>query len=229
MKNAIVNWSGGKDCAYALYKILTEETWRPAALFTTVSEQSGQVPMHEIPEQLIDAQAASCGLPLEKRYLPARASNLQYEQAMQAYWEKNRAKEINTAIFGDIFLEDVRRYREAQLAKLGVDAVFPLWKMNTRGLVKDFLRLGFKAVIVAADARYFGREVAGSLISEEFIRNLPESVDPCGENGEFHTFVFDGPVFSSPVPFNKGTVDYKEYPGTGGKNAMWQMRLLPQS
>ncbi|MFP4469241.1 MAG: ATP-binding protein [Bacteroidales bacterium] len=230
MKNTILNWSGGKDCAMALYRLLSDETYRPVKFLTTLNGEKQQVPMHEIPEILIHRQAESCGFAVEKLYLPHNASNPVYEEMMKDFWMKEQNAGNTASAYGDIFLQDVRNYREKLLREIGIEPVFPLWNMNTRELIREFINLGFKAIITSADNRYFDQEVLGKTIDNAFIGHLPADVDPCGENGEFHTFVYDGPVFDFPVKFIAGEAAFTEYTGAGTDKpgfGIWHLKLTP--
>lgn len=167
--------------------------------------------MHGISENLIDKQAASIGLPLHKIYLPEFPNMEEYETLISAELDKAKNNGIKISIFGDIFLEDLRDYREKQLAKTGFKAEFPLWKRDTNEIAKEFIDLGFKSIIVSVDSRFLNQSFAGRIYDHSFLDDLPPNVDPCGENGEFHSFVFDGPIFKQPIAFEKDEVVYKEY------------------
>jgi uncharacterized protein (TIGR00290 family) len=211
MNNAIFNWSGGKDSAYALYKIQQEKLYDIKYLLTTVNKEYKRISMHGVREELLEMQAASIGIPLTKIVLHEFPSMDDYNDQMRSITTKFKTAGIDHAIFGDIFLEDLRKYREEQLMQVGMKAVFPLWKMNTMELVNNFIKTGFKAIVVCTDERWLDRSFAGKIIDEEFIDSLPTNVDPCGENGEFHSFVFDGPIFKYPIKFNIGEIVYKRY------------------
>ena len=174
--------------------------------------------MHGVSEDLLDEQAASIGLPLKKIHMPELPSMEEYDVIISDFLSKVKNDDIHISIFGDIFLEDLRKYREKQLAKKGFKAEFPLWKKDTQEVAKDFIQKGFKAIIVSVDGRFLSKSFAGRIYDQSFLDALPENVDPCGENGEFHSFVFDGPIFNSPIPFKKGKVVYKEYKSHGKEN-----------
>jgi uncharacterized protein (TIGR00290 family) len=228
---AIFNWSGGKDSAFALYKILKDNIYQVEGLVTTINNQYKRISMHGVREALLDRQAESIGIPLEKLWLPDIASMEVYEEIMTKKMEDIKARQIEHAVYGDIFLEDLKKWREDQLARLGMKGVFPLWKKNSRKLVNEFIDLGFKTIVVSVDTKYLDESFAGRVIDGDFLKDLPSHVDPCGENGEFHTFVFDGPIFGSPVSFTIGEKLYKEYPSHGAKNGeqngFWYCDLLP--
>lgn len=230
---AIFNWSGGKDSAFALYKILNDNIYQVEGLVTTISYQYKRISMHGVREALLDQQAESIGIPLEKLWLPDVVPMEVYEEIMTRKMEEVKAREIHHAIFGDIFLEDLKKWREEQLARVEMKGVFPLWRKNSLKLVNDFIDLGFKTIVVSVDTKYLDESFAGQVIDREFLKSLPPHVDPCGENGEFHTFVFDGPIFQKPVEFQKGEKLYKEYPAHDGKdgkqNGFWYCDLLPLS
>jgi uncharacterized protein (TIGR00290 family) len=211
---AVFNWSGGKDSALALHKVLAAGEIKVASLLTSVSGQFNRVSMHGVRLELLDMQAASVGIPLVKMFTPEMPDMETYEQQMHAVLGKLRKQGVTTSIFGDIFLEDLRRYRENQLARRNLNASFPLWKIPTDKLIKEFIDLGFKAVIVCVNEKYLDKSFAGRVIDEDFVRDLPPTVDLCGENGEFHSFVYDGPIFRQPIPFVKGEIVYRKYEPT---------------
>lgn len=225
MKKAIINWSGGKDAAMALYKTQKNNLYSPVKLLSAVSEKSHKVPMHEIPEKTLDAQAESCGIGLEKIYLPDEASNEIYENHLRKFWQKAAGTGTTVSVFGDIFLEDVRAYREKQLAEMNIEAVFPLWKKDTLQLARYFVDAGFKAIIVSVNANLLGKEFIGKPYDSRFLDQLPNGIDPCGENGEFHTLVFDGPVFQNQVDFSTGGVNYREFGKNNYKTAFWNLEI----
>ena len=209
---AIFNWSGGKDSALALYHVLQGQQYDVKVLLTTVSEPHQRISMHGVRVALLEQQAASLGLACHQLPLPEIPSMDAYEQLMTATLQDLQQRHGATvAIFGDIFLEDLRRYRETKLAELGWQAVFPLWGRATPALMREFLDLGFKTITTCVNEKYLDQSFAGRVIDEDFLRELPSNVDPCGENGEFHTFVFDGPLFQRPVAFEVGEVVYRKY------------------
>jgi uncharacterized protein (TIGR00290 family) len=193
-------WSGGKDSAMALHAIQAEREHRVAALLTTITEEYDRISMHGVRRVLLERQAASIGLPLQAVLIPPQCVNVIYEERMKQALTENLAKGVRRVAFGDIFLEDLRVYREQNLALLGMEALFPLWKRDTRELARDFVRNGFRAITVCVDPRVLDPSFAGRELDESFFDDLPPGVDPCGENGEFHTFVFDGPIFQQPIP-----------------------------
>jgi uncharacterized protein (TIGR00290 family) len=203
-------WSGGKDSAMALFELQNSRRYRIAALLTTVTEQYDRISMHGVRRALLEQQAESIGLPLRKVLISPACVNDEYETKMRAALADFQKCGVATVAFGDIFLEDLRAYRESNLAKAGMKGLFPIWKQDTRELVLRFLRLGFRAVVVCVDGKALDKSFAGRAIDEQFLRELPGGVDPCGENGEFHSFVFDGPLFRRPVRFSTGEVVLRE-------------------
>lgn len=226
MKDTIINWSGGKDAAMALYKTQKDGLYRPLKLLSTVNEKSHAVPMHEIPEKILDAQAQSCGIDIVKIYLPAEPSNKQYQHQLRKFWQNAAGKGVRVSVFGDIFLDDIRDYREKQLVEMNVKAVFPLWKQDTKSLSHQFIEAGFKAIIVSVNANLLDKDFVGKQYDIHLLNQLPEDVDPCGENGEFHTLVYDGPVFQNQVGFNTGRVSYREIGSKKYKTAMWNLEIF---
>ena len=170
-----------------------------------------RVSMHGTRERLLELQAASIGLPLKKMYLPETPSMEEYSALMAQFLSERKREGIEEVIFGDIFLEDLKRYREDEMKKAGMRGVFPIWKKDTHTLPYEFLRAGFRAVVICVQGSLLDKSFAGRLYDESFLKDLPEGVDPCGENGEFHTFCFDGPIFSEPVRFEPGEVITKTY------------------
>ncbi|MCL5282414.1 MAG: diphthine--ammonia ligase [Planctomycetes bacterium] len=201
---AILSWSGGKDSTMALYEIRRADVWEIHGLLTTVTRDYDRVCMHGVRTALLDQQAAALGLPLDRVYLDANGSQEAYEAKMKTYLAGCRARGIQAVIFGDLFLEDVRQYRERNLAQVGIEPVFPLWGQDTRSLAERFLRAGFQAIITCVDLRALPSEFVGRPYDRAFLADLPPRADPCGERGEFHSFVYDGPLFRSPIPFQTG-------------------------
>lgn len=211
MKKTYFNWSSGKDSALALYKIQQDNTYQVDLLITNVNEDFERVSMHGLHESLLDKQAESLGLPLQKNKFPADVTMDLYNTIMQQKMETLLKQQYTHCVFGDIFLEDLKKYRETKLAEVGIQGVFPLWKKDTKNVLQEFLSLGFKAITVCVNAKLLGEEFVGRVIDEQFINDLPDTVDPCGENGEFHTFVFDGPNFAFPIDFKIGEKVLKSY------------------
>ncbi len=199
---AIVSWSGGKDSMLALHE--ARRDWDIVALLTTVTEGHDRISMHGVRVELLDQQAAALGIPLDKVAIPATCSNECYETRMRAALARHRDAGVRAVICGDLFLQDIRRYREERLFTIGVQGVFPLWERHTAALAERFINLGFKGVLCCVDIRALPPEFAGRLYDRQLLADLPAGVDPCGENGEFHTFVCDGPGFARPVPLRTG-------------------------
>lgn len=232
-KLCIFNWSGGKDSTLALHYALQDETLEIKYLITTVTEKYNRVSMHGVRESLLIKQAGSIGIPLFQIRLPEMPDMETYDNTMRAYLTKFRDEGITHSIFGDIFLEDLRKYREDKLAEVGLKAIFPLWKKDTNLLIDEFLKLNYKTVIVCAQQDL--KHICGKVIDRDLICTLPENIDPCGENGEFHTFAFEGPIFADIINFDFGELVYRTYnnPSTDTKNdstptdlGFWYMDLL---
>lgn len=190
----------------ALHEIRRRGEYRVVELVTTVTDAYDRVSMHGVRRALLRRQAESLGLPLVEVVVPPESSNAVYEREMGKAFSNIRDKGISRIAFGDIFLEDLRDYRERQLAASGLTCLFPLWKKPTRSLARTFIDEGFRAVTVCVYSKVLDESFAGRLFDAAFLNDLPSSVDPCGENGEFHTFVFDGPIFSRPIKFTSGVV-----------------------
>jgi uncharacterized protein (TIGR00290 family) len=210
-QSTIFNWSGGKDSAFCLHKILQEDQHEVMCLLTSVSQQYQRISMHGVRVELLEAQAERLGIPLVKLLIPENPSMEVYEEVLTAELKELVAQGATHSMFGDIFLEDLRKYREDQLAKLGLQGVFPLWKIPTDKLIREFIDAGFKTIVTCVNEKFLDKSFAGRIIDHDFLKDLPENVDPCGENGEFHTFVFDGPLFPTPIGIERGEVVYRKY------------------
>jgi uncharacterized protein (TIGR00290 family) len=223
MTRAYFNWSGGKDSALALWEIQKQKKAQVEYLLTSINIFHNRVSMHGVRRELIEAQAASLNIPLTTVELPEQPSMQEYESAMiqKINWLKNQG--ITYSIFGDIFLEDLKKYREEKLNEMDIKPVFPLWKRDTKELMKQFIDSGFKAVIVCVNEKLLEKSFCGRNLDEQFCDDLPAGVDICGENGEFHTFVYDGPIFHDPVNFEKGEIVYKEYQAPKTQNDTGQL------
>jgi uncharacterized protein (TIGR00290 family) len=204
MEKVLFSWSSGKDSALALYELQKSRTYEVVALLTTITESYDRISMHGVRQSLLRQQSDAIGLPLEEVRIPQKASNETYEDRMYRTLAAYHAQGVNRVAFGDIFLEDLRAYREKNLAMIGMNGVFPLWKKDTRELVLELGRSGFKAIITCVDTQALGKEYAGREIDEQFLFGLPAQVDPCGENGEYHTFAYDGPIFNRRILFEPG-------------------------
>lgn len=230
MKKALFQWSGGKDSSFALFKALKE--WKIQGLFTSVSAEYKRISMHGVREDLLDQQAASIGIPLHKMYLEEDASHATYDRELLKHLKPFVDEDIKDLILGDIYLEDLREYREKQMNKVGLKCHFPLWGGNTDELYKQFVDAGFKAIAVAVNDQ-LGEKFIGRTLDMDFYNDLPEGVDPCGENGEFHTFVYDGPIFEKAVDFEIGDkiireYDYKDADGNDIHSKFHFCDLVPQ-
>lgn len=201
--------------------------YRVEYLLTSVNVHHQRVSMHGLRAELLHRQVSAIGIPSGILNLPEQPDNDTYEKCMEQKVKELCAQGFTHAAFGDIFLEDLRQYREVQSARCNVRAVFPLWKRDTKQLMLEFLGAGFKAVVVCVNASLLDQSFAGRVVDECFIRDLPGNVDPCGENGEFHTFCYDGPIFREPVLFTRGEVIYREYETGAAKNGFWFCDLLP--
>lgn len=208
---AIFNWSGGKDSSLALNRVLKQGDHEILCLLTSVNSQYQRVSMHGVRRELLKQQAESIGLPLVEMLVPDSPSMDDYESAMRAKLQEIKQSGATVSIFGDIFLEDLRQYRENRLSEVGLRGEFPVWKIPTDELAREFVDLGFKAITTCVNDRYLDKSFVGRELDASFFRDLPSNVDPCGENGEFHTFVYDGPIFSRPIEFTKGEIVQRRY------------------
>ncbi len=200
----VVSWSSGKDSAYTLHRLRLQPQFEVVGLLTTVTRDFDRVSMHGVREELLRQQAAAAGLPLRIVEIPSPCPNEVYEERMRAEVAHLRDEGVSHVAFGDLFLADVRAYRETRLAGSGLAPLFPLWGSATSELAREMIRSGLRTRVVVIDPQKLPREFAGREFDEEFLRELPPSVDPCGENGEFHTFVTAGPMFSHPLSVSVG-------------------------
>jgi uncharacterized protein (TIGR00290 family) len=201
---AAISWSSGKDSAMALYRIRMSRKFEVSCLLTTITDQFRRISMHSVREELLDLQAESVGVPVAKLRIPYPCPNNVYEQKMHQLLSELKTRGVTHCVFGDLFLEDVRRYREERLSQIGIQPVFPVWGENTRELAHEMIREGFRAVVTCVDTRKLDPSFAGRDFDRSFLDDLPRNVDPCGENGEFHTFVYDGPVFRKGIQVEVG-------------------------
>lgn len=206
-----MNWSGGKDSSLCLYNILQSNKYKVKCLLTSINKIHNRISMHGVRVKLLQQQAEEIGIPLKMIELPEQPGMKEYESEMGKKIKEIKKEGIYQAIFGDIFLEDLRRYREIKLREFGVKGVFPLWKIPTKKLMEQFISLGFKAIIVCINEKYLDKSFCGRMIDRSFVKDLPDNVDVCGENGEYHSYVFDGPIFKKPIVFKKGSIVYKKY------------------
>ena len=209
-EKVVFSWSGGKDSALALYELQKSDRYEVVALLTTLAAEYRRVSHHGVREQLLEMQAEALRLPLDKLYLPCGPSDActfeQYEALMGRTMAKYRQAGVMLAAHGDVFLEDLRKYREGNLAKLGMKALFPIWRRDTSELIRAFIELGFKAYVSCVEGEKLSAAFAGRAVDARLIRDLPDGIDPCGENGEFHSFVYDGPIFRRPLKIRVGEV-----------------------
>lgn len=202
----LLSWSSGKDSAWCLHELRREGRWEVAGLLVTLNERFGRVAMHAVREGLLEAQADAAGLPLWKVLIPHPCSNGEYETAMAEAVRRARAEGLSAVAFGDLFLEDVRRYREERLAGTGLEPLFPLWGRPTAELAREMIAGGLRARLTCVDPRHLPPSFAGREFDAALLAGLPPNVDPCGERGEFHTFAYDGPMFRRPIPISLGAM-----------------------
>ncbi|WP_277673778.1 diphthine--ammonia ligase [Piscibacillus halophilus] len=195
----MLSFSGGKDSVLALHRLLENEDYDVSYLLITMSEDYERSSIHGVREEIVDAQAKAIGLPVKKVYLPNPCPNEKYEQIMSKVMEEAIQDGMTHVAFGDIFLEDLKKYREQNLEGLSIQPIFPLWGCATPELMNEFIDLGYKTIITTIDSVKVPESNLGKIIDHKFLNELPNSIDPCGENGEFHTFVYDGPIFNHPV------------------------------
>lgn len=212
MEKAYFNWSSGKDSALALYHVIRSEIYSVETLFSLLKTREDKIAMHEIGGSLLKQQAEAIGIPLTIFKLDTRWHSADYESAMTEQMYEFRQQGITTALFGDLYLEDLRKNREANCRKAGIRAGFPLWGMPSSAVMREFIHLAFKAIITCVDNAVLSDEFVGKVIDEDFIKALPENVDICGEKGEYHSFVFDGPIFRHPIEFQIKGKYYRDYP-----------------
>lgn len=201
-----MSWSTGKDSAWALHTVRKQGAVEIVALLTTVNAAVSRVAMHAVRESLLQAQADAVGLPLVQVPLPWPCPNTAYEQAMGEAMRRARGEGVTHVVFGDLFLEDIRKYREEKLASCGMTAVFPLWGLDTRSLAREMVDAGLRAYITCVDPKKLDAAFAGRIFDASLLADLPAGVDPCGENGEFHTYAYAGPMFRAPIPATIGEV-----------------------
>lgn len=219
--NSVLSWSGGKDACLALYYSKEQTVIRK--LITSISSEFQRISMHGVPLSLLKKQVDLLGMELQTYELPEGISMQGYNDIITTLYTDIKSEGIDSVIFGDLFLEDLRNYREQQTEKHGLQATFPLWTRDTKKLAVEFIELGFKAIVVAASDKKLGKTFCGVPYDLDFLNKLPSDVDPCGENGEFHTFVYDGPVFSKPVPFTISGIKAHNY--TEAKEKNWDSKF----
>jgi uncharacterized protein (TIGR00290 family) len=232
MKKAIFNWSGGKDSSLSQYYILQSKEYDIRYLVTSVNSKFNRISMHGVRQELLRRQAESLGLPLHMIMIPEMPTMEIYDNLMEQTLKKFKEEGIEYSIFGDIFLEDLKKYREEGLSRVEIKGVFPIWKIPSAKLVREFIDLGFKAVLVCVDEKILDRSFVGRPIDHALLKDLPANVDPCGENGEYHSFVYDGPIFHHPVAFDFGEVVHRDYAATTTDTKVhtgfWYCDLIPK-
>lgn len=204
MKKILFSWSGGKDSAVALYEVQKTGEYEIVSLLTTVTQDYDRISMHGVRRVLLEEQARALDIPLHQIWISPKTSNEEYESKMSEAMRFYKAQGVEEVAFGDLFLEDIRDYRNEKLSLVDMKGLYPVWGRDTKEFLEDFLALGFKAVITCIDPRKLDEKFAGRIIDENFIKDLPDDVDPCGENGEFHTFVFAAPNFNKEIEFEIG-------------------------
>jgi uncharacterized protein (TIGR00290 family) len=219
VEKAVASWSGGKDSALALYESL-KSGLEVVGLLTTVTQEYDRISIHGVRRVLLEQQAESLGFPVEEMLLTKDAANKDYENEFLAILRGYRNRGAISVVFGDIFLEDVKKFRDELLARIGMHGIYPLWKRDTQALANEFISIGFKAIVTVVDSNVLSKEFSGREYDRQFLADLPAGVDPCGENGEFHTFVYNGPKFNKPITFTKGEAVFREA-------RFWYCDLIP--
>ncbi len=212
LEKAILSWSGGKDSALAFYKVLQQKKYQLVSLVTNLNEVNQRVVMHGVSKELILCQLQQMDMQIEFLYFPESTNLSTYEKLVTENLLSWKEKGVQTVIFGDIFLADLKTYRENLCSKQGFKTFFPLWQIPSKTLITEFIEEGFKSVITCVNERYLDKSFVGRTIDKDFLLDLPKHVDPCGENGEYHSFVYDAPFFKNPIPIKLGEVVYKTYP-----------------
>jgi uncharacterized protein (TIGR00290 family) len=220
-KNTILNWSGGKDATFALHLLSQKPDIEIKALLTSINSKRKRITMHGVPLRLLQEQVKSLNRHLELIELPENISMEKYSDIILKNASQHFVDGISYYAFGDIFLEDLRHFRDQELQKSKIKTLYPLWKKNTHELALDFINLGYKAIVVAANSKKLSSSFAGRYFDQQFILDLPEDIDPCGENGEFHTFVYDGPLFQYPIEFTKGETTLHQYKPSDDSKSQW--------
>jgi uncharacterized protein (TIGR00290 family) len=221
-EQVLLSWSGGKDAALALCELRASEEYEVTALLTSVTEEYDRITMHGVRRTLLEQQAKALGLLLHTVFISAANTDGEYRAKMRAALQRHVNAGISCVAFGDIFLEDLRKYREENLAEIDLRGVFPLWKRDTAELAHSFIEAGFEAVVISVDGQHLDGSFVGRRFDEQFLSDLPPAVDPCGENGEFHSFVYDGPIFDDAVSYRKGGVVLRD-------NRFYYCDLLPSN
>lgn len=221
-------WSGGKDSALALHRVLQDDRYTIVSLLTTVNERFARVSMHGVRLELAQAQARAIGLPLDVVFVNG-SSNDEYERNMSAHLLAHKEHGVSSVAFGDIFLEDLRRRREEKLIRIGMCGLFPLWKLDTRKVIGEFIELGFRSIVCCVSDAYLDETALGRIVDWDFINTLPPDVDPCGENGEFHSFAYAGPIFNDRIDVTVGENVYRRVERTTPDDAVIPSAVCPPS
>jgi uncharacterized protein (TIGR00290 family) len=219
-KPLVISWSGGKDSCFALHEIQKTSAFQVAALLTTITGDYDRISMHGVRRVLLERQASSLGQQLKTVSISKSAGNEEYENNLSQALLDYRKLGVDSVAFGDLYLEDVRAYRERLLAKNHMKGVFPLWQRDTTDLAREFIDLGYKAIVTCVNPELLDGSFAGRIIDHSFLQSLPSNVDPCGENGEYHSFVFDGPIFREAVRFSSGVCVLRD--------GFWFCDLVPE-
>jgi uncharacterized protein (TIGR00290 family) len=206
IEKALFSWSGGKDSALALHSLKQHHDFEITSLLTTLTAEYDRICMHGVRSELLEQQADCIGVPVEKIGISKICSNEEWEEKIEAVLLKYKSMGVTLVAFGDIYTEDLKKYRETNLAKIGMKGIFPLWKQSSYILAKRFIELNFRAIITCVDSQQLDGKFCGREFDASFLSDLPKNVDPCGENGEFHSFVYAGPVFKKEIPFSKGEI-----------------------
>ncbi len=220
---AAIFWSGGKDSALALWRIMQQGDYQVQCLIITISESLGRVSMHGVRKELMESQAAAIGIPIKWMPVATALDNSAYERSLLEVFDWLKTEGINHVIYGDIFLEDLRQYRDGLLNQAYIKGIYPLWKEPTDQLAQEVINSDIQTILVCVDSSKLPESCAGLLFDKGLLADLPETVDPCGENGEFHTFVFDAPYFSKPIAIVKGELVAQTY--ADSKHAFWFLDL----
>jgi uncharacterized protein (TIGR00290 family) len=205
-KKTLMSWSTGKDSAWTYYQLQKNSAYDVVGLLCTVNQKFARTAMHGVRIELLKLQAQMLDMPLDIVEIPYPCTNSAYEQIMSDYIQKVKKQDINYFAFGDLFLEDIRDYRIKQLENTGIEAVFPIWNTNTKILAQQIINEGFETIITCIDSKKLDKSFVGRLYNQSFLDDLPENIDPCGENGEFHTFVFNAPMFEQKIPISVGEI-----------------------
>jgi len=212
VKRAFFNWSGGKDSALALHYAIENNDYQILRLLTSINKDLERISMHGVRKSMLIKQVESIGIPLTLLELPTDIDMNKYDELMGQTLQGLQKEGLEYSVFGDIFLEDLKAYRDKRMTAVGLKGFYPLWKRNTTELIHEFIDKGFRTILVSINGAKLGQEFAGQELTLDLVKEFPKDVDPCGENGEFHTYVFDGPIFNEPIKFQRGDIVEKIYP-----------------